>query len=694
MTEDATTPRASDAFLAGHARPPEPTMVDGSRVLAAAPRTPGATQRQALHRWQAASAIAITVLMLLGSLGMSVPAIAQDPVLVPNVIGLPEAQAVSAIQGVGLGAVNAGSNYDLNVPLGSVVSQDPPATTQVATGTTVNYVVSAGPPPQSQQPTPKPTPTPKPSPTPKPPPTPKPTPWPTPPGVKGVDVSHWNGAPNFYSLRGHGMEFVFSKATQGTWLQDETFLRNTQEARAAGLLPGAYHFFDYNKGGKEQAKHFVATVQNTTGLAGLLPLVVDVETLKSLGTPNPTLARTRLHLLLDELYRQTGRYPMIYTSREMWKRVVGEPDDFGAYPLWVACWKCDTVHMPRGWSDWDFWQVGPFQFPDVPTLDGNTYRSSPQKLRHELQKDMRLNKGAEWVASTTALADLSGYDGTEVRVALEDGGFGPWTPFQHPYPVQLGNQQGPRNVLLQLRSYRGVPSPVISDAIQLDSVPPKVKGPWIAMGSGGQLGRDADRVPVTAKIEASDATSGLDSSRVEASCGARRASRTRQAQAAELSMNIDRTGCTLTGIATDKVGHTGSSSLSPRIQLRDVRERSRDFSFKGDWKTARMKSAIGRTLTQASERGARMRLPFEGAQYAIVTRRGPTGGQLDVLVDGKRVTTLDLYSKKSDSRRVVHVGSVSKRKHVLELRPTGTSNPASTGTTVWLDAVLVLDRQK
>jgi hypothetical protein len=307
---------------------------------------------------------------------------------------------------------------------------------------------------------------------------------------------------------------------------------------------------------------------------------------------------------------------------------------------------------------------------------------------------MRLNKGAEWSASTVAQADLSRYDGTDVRVALEDGGFGPWTPFQHPYPVQLGNQQGPRNVLLQLRSFRGVPSPVISDAIQLDSVPPKVKGPWIAMGSGGRLGRDADRIPVTAKIEATDATSGLESSRVEASCGARRASRTRQAQAAELSMNIDRTGCTVSGIATDKVGHTGSSSLSPRVQLRDVRERSRDFSFKGDWKTARMKSAIGRTLTQASARGARMRLPFEGAQYAIVTRRGPTGGLLDVLVDGKQVATLDLYSKKSDSRRIVHVGSVSKRKHVLELRPTGTSNPASTGTTVWLDAVLVLDRQK
>jgi lysozyme len=509
-----------------------------------------------------------------------------------------------------------------------------------------------------------------------------------------VDVSHWNGAPNFQALRGHGMQFVFAKASQGTWLQDDMFVRNTQEARAAGLLPGAYHFFDYNKGGRQQAKHFLATVQNTVGLGGLLPLVVDVETLKSLGTPNQPLARARLHALLDELYRQTGRYPMIYTSREMWQRVVGAPDDFGPYRLWVACWKCDQVHLPKGWSDWDFWQVGLFRFPDIPSLDGNTFRSSQNKLRRQLQRDMRLNKGADWSASTTAQADLSGYDGTEVRVALEDGSFGAWEPYQHPFPVQMGGKQGPRTIQLQLRSYRGVASPVITDAIQLDSVPPKVKGPWIGMSAGGQVARDGDRIPLSATIQAKDATSGLASTRIESQCGSRRASRTRQAPDVDLQVAVDRSGCTLTGVGTDNLGHTASSSIDPRIKLVDVRERSRDLSFKGDWKTVRMKSALGRTLTQSSAPGARARIRFEGAQYAIVARRGPSGGVLEVLVDGKPVTTVDLFAKKSDGRRVVHVGSVKRGKHVLELRAAGTARAKSSGTTIWLDGILVLDRQK
>ena len=116
----------------------------------------------------------------------------------------------------------------------------------------------------SPPPTTEPTPTPTPSPTPTP--TPKPTPWPTPEGVKGLDVSHWNGHPDFDKLRNAGMRFVFSKASQGTSFVDDTFRRHTREARDAGLLAGAYHFFDYTKGGKAQAQHFLRTVRSTTGL--------------------------------------------------------------------------------------------------------------------------------------------------------------------------------------------------------------------------------------------------------------------------------------------------------------------------------------------------------------------------------------------------------------------------------------------
>lgn len=55
-------------------------------------------------------------------------------ILVPNVIGMTEANAIAAIEGVGLVALRVGGNISGNVSL-----QDPAAGTGVAEGSTVEY---------------------------------------------------------------------------------------------------------------------------------------------------------------------------------------------------------------------------------------------------------------------------------------------------------------------------------------------------------------------------------------------------------------------------------------------------------------------------------------------------------------------------------------------------------------------------
>lgn len=538
-------------------------------------------------------------------------------------------------------------------------------------------------------------PTPTPSPTPSPTPRPTPTPWPTPPGVKGLDVSHWNGHPDFARLRDLGMRFVISKASQGTSFVDDTYARHTRDARAAGMLVGAYHFFDYRKGGLKQAQHFLSTLRATTGLGSLLPLAVDVETLKSLGKPAPAQARTRLHALLDELYRQTGRYPMIYTSRYMWEQVVGAPTGFGGYPLWVACWSCNTMHLPRGWSDWLFWQVGQFKFPGGPTLDGNVYAASASKLGFERQRPVKLDGGAAWTASRSVVADLRGYDGKDVRVAVGSGSFGAWKPYQPSFELTLDKTQGRQDVRLQLRSFRNVTTTILREDINVDTVPPAVNGPQVSIQQGKRIQQKAARVPASAKMQASDKTSGLASSTLKASCGGTvRASAYRKASSADLTVQLDRAGCTVRGIADDNVGHRRVNALQPRVAVLDARARGGAFRFSGDWKTTRKADALGKTLTMSGTKGATARVAFDGAQFAIVARRGPSGGRLDVILDGKKVGTVDLYAKSNDPRRIVFVRDVPRGKHVLKLRATGTAASASKGTHVWLDALLVLDRRK
>jgi VWFA-related protein len=69
------------------------------------------------------------------------------PVTVPNVVNQPQAAAVTAITGAGLGVGTVTQQSSASVAAGSVISQNPTAGVGVAVGSVVNLVVSSGPAP-------------------------------------------------------------------------------------------------------------------------------------------------------------------------------------------------------------------------------------------------------------------------------------------------------------------------------------------------------------------------------------------------------------------------------------------------------------------------------------------------------------------------------------------------------------------
>ena len=69
------------------------------------------------------------------------------PVMVPNVVGLTQANATTMITGAGLVVGTVTLAPSGTVLAGSVISQNPVGGTQVAPGTVVTLVVSSGPPP-------------------------------------------------------------------------------------------------------------------------------------------------------------------------------------------------------------------------------------------------------------------------------------------------------------------------------------------------------------------------------------------------------------------------------------------------------------------------------------------------------------------------------------------------------------------
>lgn len=94
---------------------------------------------------------------------------------------------------------------------------------------------------------------------------PRPVPKPVPASkVKGVDVSSWqhpNGAEiNWAAVRAGGIDFVMIKASQGDNYQNPYFAGDCHGAHTAGLIVGAYHFFESGAPADKQAEVFLSAL--------------------------------------------------------------------------------------------------------------------------------------------------------------------------------------------------------------------------------------------------------------------------------------------------------------------------------------------------------------------------------------------------------------------------------------------------
>lgn len=169
--------------------------------------------------------------------------------------------------------------------------------------------------------------------------------------VHGIDVSKYQGRIDWEAVKqmevqGTRIGFAFIKATEGITQQDASFRRNWQEARKAGLLCGAYHYFYSTRDPVLQARNFIRQVSIQTGD---LPPVLDMEI--SNGQPDSVIRRTA-KLWLDTIERAYGVKPIIYTNLHFYERYLGKA--FDDYPLWISHYY--QRNEPRIQREWLFWQ--------------------------------------------------------------------------------------------------------------------------------------------------------------------------------------------------------------------------------------------------------------------------------------------------------------------------------------------------
>ncbi len=169
--------------------------------------------------------------------------------------------------------------------------------------------------------------------------------------VRGIDVSHHQGAIDWPKVASDDIAFAFIKATEGGDHRDTKFNTNWKDAQAAGIKVGAYHFFTFCRPGKDQAKNFLDALGQDTGA---LPAALDLEFGGNCATtPEPSAIRAEIDDFLAVVEHRTGKPVVLYVTPEFWdtyKTILPQR------PLWIR----SLFRQPsqREWNVWQYHNAG------------------------------------------------------------------------------------------------------------------------------------------------------------------------------------------------------------------------------------------------------------------------------------------------------------------------------------------------
>ena len=171
------------------------------------------------------------------------------------------------------------------------------------------------------------------------------------PTVKGIDVSYYDGTIDWNAVKASGVVYAFIRVSDGTGFHDPQFATYWAASRAAGVLHGAYQYFEPSQDPTAQADLLLTTMG--TKQPDDLPPVIDVETTGGLSSSGVAAA---VQTWVTHVTQAIGRPPIIYTGGPFWESSVGDAN-MSTSPLWHAQYTSAACpNIASAWSDWAFWQ--------------------------------------------------------------------------------------------------------------------------------------------------------------------------------------------------------------------------------------------------------------------------------------------------------------------------------------------------
>jgi GH25 family lysozyme M1 (1,4-beta-N-acetylmuramidase) len=198
--------------------------------------------------------------------------------------------------------------------------------------------------------------------------------------VRGIDVSvYQGGSVNWGAVKAAGYEFGIARVSDGLGYTDGTFAGNWSRMKSAGMIRGAYQYFEPGEDPTAQANLVISKVGHLG--AGDLPVMLDVETT---GGQSPGTITARIHAWVNAIAAGTGKKPFIYTGAYFWDASV-QSADFASLPLNVAWYGTNCPGEPSAWSGhaWTFHQFTDAQsVPGVPGgVDADVFNGSLAQLQ-------------------------------------------------------------------------------------------------------------------------------------------------------------------------------------------------------------------------------------------------------------------------------------------------------------------------
>lgn len=163
--------------------------------------------------------------------------------------------------------------------------------------------------------------------------------------AKGVDVSTWqhpNGAAiDWHEVASTGVTFAIVKASQGLDWVNPWLERDLDDAKSAGLLVGAYHFYELGVNPEAQAQHAISVLMGQSLELGFY-LDWEVGAVDTWQLPDTYGAFLKSAM---ETRNPTGTYCDI----SWWTQL--KQSNSPIYRLWLADYNKEVEGKPFMWQD-------------------------------------------------------------------------------------------------------------------------------------------------------------------------------------------------------------------------------------------------------------------------------------------------------------------------------------------------------